>query len=97
MARNKFQLIRAFIHFADNTTMKKRNEDGYDRQFKIRPIIDLLTTKFFKYYLPSKELSIDEMTIAYKGRSFLKQYNAKKTVNGDIKLLFWQMPNVDTV
>ena len=78
MARNKFQLIRAFIHFADNTTMKKRNEDGYDRQFKIRPIIDLLTTKFFKYYLPSKELSIDEMTIAYKGRSFLKQYNAKK-------------------
>ena len=78
MARNKFQSIRAFIHFADNITIKKRNEDGYDGQFKIRPIIDLLTTKFCKYYMPSKELSVDEMTIAYKGRSFLKQYNAKK-------------------
>ena len=48
MARNKFQSIRAFIHFADNTTMKKRNEDGYDTQFKIRPIIDLPTNKFCK-------------------------------------------------
>ena len=35
MASNKFQLLQAFIHFADNTTTKKRNGDGYDRQFKI--------------------------------------------------------------
>ena len=28
--------------------------------------------------MPSKELSGDEMTIAYKGRSFLKQDNAKE-------------------
>ena len=79
MARNKFQSIRAFMHFADNTTIKKRNEDGYDRQFKIRPIIDLLTTKFCKYYMPSKELSVDEMTYCLQRKIFSQAVQCKKT------------------
>lgn len=34
--------------------------------------------KFWKFFYPKKELSLVEMTIAFKGRSIIKQYNPKK-------------------
>ena len=73
--------------------MKKRN--GYDRQFKITSIIYLLITKFCKYYMTSKELSVDGMTFACKGKTFLSS-TVQKSKWG-YKFLFWLVPKIDTV
>ena len=78
MQRNRFELILSFLHFNDNNNHVPRGEDGHDRLFKVRPIIDLIIPKFKDLFVAQKELSLDEMTIAFKGRSFLKQYNPKK-------------------
>ncbi|XP_064110389.1 ankyrin repeat and SOCS box protein 2-like [Macrobrachium nipponense] len=54
MARNKFELILRFIHFADNS-----RSDGSDRLFKLRPLIQLLSRNF-KKFTPGEKVVIDE-------------------------------------
>jgi hypothetical protein len=39
----------------------------------------MLIPKFYLVYKPQNEMSLDEMTIAFKGWSALKVYNPKKT------------------
>ena len=78
MPRNRFEMILSFLHFANNENRVERGQPGYDRIFKIRPILTMILPKFEAMYGPEKELSLDEMTIAFKGRHTLKQYNPKK-------------------
>jgi hypothetical protein len=78
MPRNKFQLILAFLHFSNNEDRVPNGEPGHDRLFKIRRIIDELVPKFSALYSPHKPLSLDEMTIPFKGRSRLRVYNKDK-------------------
>ena len=78
MPRKRFEIVLSFLHFANNTNQVPYGEPGHDKLFKICPVIDMLVPKFLEIYKPTKELSLDEMTIAFKGRSFIKQYNPKK-------------------
>ncbi|XP_041355399.1 piggyBac transposable element-derived protein 4-like [Gigantopelta aegis] len=78
MQRNRFELILSFLHFNDNSQHVPRGEEGHDRLFKVRPVIDMVIPMFKDLFVPQKELSLDEMTIAFKERSTLKQYNPKK-------------------
>ncbi|XP_063041039.1 piggyBac transposable element-derived protein 4-like [Engraulis encrasicolus] len=78
MSRNRFQIILSFLHFTNNDNYIERGQPGYDRIFKVRPIIDIVIPKFSAVYGPRKQLSLDEMTIAFKGRSTLKLYNPNK-------------------
>jgi len=39
----------------------------------------VVLSKFPNFYQAGKEISLDEMTIAFKDRGSLKQYNPKKT------------------
>uniref|UniRef100_A0A8C1TF10 PiggyBac transposable element-derived protein domain-containing protein n=1 Tax=Cyprinus carpio TaxID=7962 RepID=A0A8C1TF10_CYPCA len=78
MSRNRFEIILSFLHFANNSDYVGRGQPGHDRLFKVRPVIDLIIPLFSAVYGPLKELSLDEMTIAFKGKSTLKQYNPKK-------------------
>lgn len=78
MSRNRFEAILSFLHFNDNSEQGLRGTPDYDRLFKIRPLINILQPKFSALYRPKKELSVDELTIAFKGRSALKQYNKSK-------------------
>ena len=64
MSRNRFELILSFLHFANNEMYVERGQPGYDRLFKIRPIIELIIPKFAAVYGPGKQLSLDEMTLS---------------------------------
>jgi len=73
MTVNRWEEIKRFIHFNDNTAAEP---DG-DRLHKIRPLItqirDCLNT------IPKEEsLCVDEQVVPFKGRSRLKQYNKSK-------------------
>jgi hypothetical protein len=47
--------------------MKEKGEPGYDKLFKVCLIINMLIPKFYLVYKPQNEMSLDEMTIAFKG------------------------------
>ena len=39
---------------------------------------DLIVPNFSQYFKPGKEISLDEMTAAFKGRNIIKQYDKSK-------------------
>jgi hypothetical protein len=72
MTNNKFEELKRFIHFNDNTL-----PDNSDKLKKVRPLIDLLVRQFRSVTM-EENLSIDEQMVPFKGRSSIKQYNPKK-------------------
>lgn len=77
MPRDRWESIKASLHFNDNTNIPSADDPSRDRLFKIRPIIDYLLPKF--QCLPQDQtLCIDEQMVPFKGKSGLKQYIPKK-------------------
>ena len=56
-------------------TQPARGEPGYDRLYKVRPLLDAVVKNFQASYTPSENLSIDER---FKGRLAFLQYMPKK-------------------
>ena len=70
------------------TTVKyvKKGQPGHDPLFKVRPFLDPLIRNFQEAYHPSRELSIDESMIGFKGRlSFIQYLPKKKTTKWGMK------------
>lgn len=80
MSRNRYQIILRFIHFTDNT---KPNQP--DKLWKVRTIYDLLCTNFTNNCQPPEHLSLDEGTLAWRGRLSFKTYNPNKPDKYGIK------------
>ncbi|XP_049948186.1 piggyBac transposable element-derived protein 4-like [Schistocerca serialis cubense] len=77
MTVNQYEQIRKFLHFNDNSAMIPRGEKGHDRLFKVRPIIELMRSRF--QTIPVEEcVSVDEQICSTKARSYLKQYMPNK-------------------
>lgn len=85
MARNRFENLRANIHFNDNTYCLPNNHPNHDKLFKIRPYIDAIQNNF-KMIAPEEFTAIDEIIIPFKGRSVMKQYNKSKSHKWGIKM-----------
>lgn len=94
MSRNRFLAILSFLHLVDNTTTVPRGEPGHSKAFKIRSFVDSLLPLFQRHYTPSKELSLDESMIAFKGRTSLMQYMPKKASKWGMKA--WVLADSDT-
>ena len=75
MKKREFFLLHGFLHYADNTIA---NND--DKLFKVRKLFLLLTARFQRFYIPNRELTIDERIVKYTGRlSFLQFIRSKPT------------------
>lgn len=85
MPRNKFETIKRCLHFNDNTKIMQRDEEGYDKLFKVRQFIDALRRNFLKIE-PTPNQSIDEIMIPSKVASPLRQYNKNKPHRFGIKV-----------
>ena len=77
--RRYIQLSR-YLHFCDETTADKN-----DRLYKVRPFLSYIQNKFEEEYYPSKNISIDECMIPFKGRLGIKQYIKSKPTKWGIK------------
>jgi len=74
MPVNRFEEIKRFMHFNDNTT---NTPETYDRLFKVKPLLDQI--KNILITIPKEEyLAVDEQIIPTKCKTSLKQYNPKK-------------------
>ena len=63
-----------------------QSDPQYDRIWKVRPVIDVLSKTFLDVYTPHATNSIDEAMIPFKGRSALKQYIPLKPIKRGIKV-----------
>ena len=61
---------------------KKR---GYDKLYKIRPLLKMLSKTYLKSYRPTK-MQIDESMIRFKGRLSIKQYRPLKSIKQGYKV-----------
>ena len=86
MTKNRFEEISQYIHFNDSSQEPPRGADNYDRLFKVRPILDNILEKIQNVFEPSKNLSIDEGMIAFKGRLSFRQYMPAKPTKYGIKV-----------
>ncbi|KAF0744882.1 piggyBac transposable element-derived protein 4-like [Aphis craccivora] len=70
LSQKRFEEIRRFLHFNDNSKMLEKDNIHYDRLYKI---IDHLNNKFNS--IPNtRDLSLDEQFCAAKARSFSYQF-----------------------
>lgn len=83
MPLKRFQKIRKYLHFADNSS----NGGTDDRYFKIRPLLDIIRSSFLSIEEEGK-YSIDEMMIPYKGKraGSRKQYIKNKPCKWGFKV-----------
>lgn len=83
MSRNRFQKLTSYLHIKDN--LQVTDEEKEDRAWKIRPWFDALNENF-STVSPSENQCVDEVMVAFKGRSLLKQYLPKKPKKWGFKL-----------
>ena len=67
-AHRSLQNDEAYAHVSDNAS---RPADGQDRLYKIRPLVGALREKV-RGIIPAEKLSIDELVVAFKGKSVLE-------------------------
>lgn len=77
LSQKRFEEIRRYLHFNDNSKMLDKEHPNFDRLHKIRPLIDHLNNKFNSIPYP-RDLSLDEQLCATKARNFLKKYMPAK-------------------
>ncbi|XP_064646212.1 piggyBac transposable element-derived protein 3-like [Lineus longissimus] len=83
MGRNRFSKIAQSLHFTDNNDVT--DEEKEDRLWKLRPWLNSLRDSF-QEVSPEENQSIDEIMVAFKGRSLIKQYMEKKPKKWGFKL-----------
>lgn len=83
---NRFGWLLSHMHLNDNSVHPKRGFPDYDKLYKLRPMIEMLSQTFLKCYRPSKYQAIDESMIKFKGRSSLKQYMRDKPIKRGYKV-----------
>lgn len=83
MLRDRFREILSNIHVNDNASIPNNNKD---KLYKLRPMMDNLNNKFLEAYHGTRQLSVGESMIKFKGRSTIKQYNPMKPIKRGYKL-----------
>ena len=89
LSRNRFQMLKWFIHFIDNSEAKNNK---HDKGFKVRSLYTMLQQYYMKFSIFEENLSIDEMIVCYYGHHSLKQFICGKPIRFEYKL--WALSGV---
>ena len=83
MTHKRFMEIGRHFHAYDRRAVPETNKD---RLIWVRPVMEYLQKRFRTFYIPDRELSLDEGVLPYKGRLSFKTYNPNKPDKYGIKL-----------
>lgn len=86
MTVNRFGWLLSHIHLNDNVLQPERGTPEFDKLYKVRPVLDMLSERFKECLKPGKMFAVDESMIKFKGRSSLKQYMPKKPIKRGYKV-----------
>lgn len=81
MRRDRFEQIMKFLHCSDNTKLDKA-----DKMSKLRPLMNMLKSKFIHHFVPEREIDYDESMVEYFGRHGCKQYIRGKPIRFGYKV-----------
>ena len=68
IGRNKFQDILWNLHICDTTNNPTPGSPNHDPLAKVRPLFEMCQCNFRLCYTPGSTISLDESTMAFKGR-----------------------------
>ena len=88
MSRDRFELIKRYIHFDDNSKDKRKQDEKRDRLFKIRPLFEVLKKNCLSQE-PEEYNSIDEQITTFKDRRFSCCYMPNKPYESGFKVFSW--------
>jgi len=83
MSRKRFDDILCFLHINNNNV---KTTDNKDKLFKLRPLLDSINIRFVELYKVTREVSVDESMVLFKGHSSIKQYNPMKPIKRSYKI-----------
>lgn len=83
MNRKRFLDILSYLHL---NNINARPNDCVDKLYKLRPFLDTVNQRFFELYKVTREMSVDESMILFKGRSSIKQFNPMKPIKRGYKI-----------
>lgn len=86
MAKNRYEEISCYLYFSDSSVEPARGTPGFDRLYKIRPIFNSILGNCQTKFKPTKNLSVDEGMIGFKGRLSFRQYMPAKPTKYGIKV-----------
>ena len=78
MTRDRFRAILSCLHVNDNSAAPARGTPGYDRLYKVWPLLEAIIKNTPASYILHQEVSVNEAMVLFKGRSTLKQYMPMK-------------------
>ncbi len=81
--RNRFWQLWSNLHLVDITQAPGRTDPSFDRLYKLRLMLTVLSNAFRAAHEPSQEVSVDEAMVRFKGRSSLKP---KKPIKQGFKI-----------
>ena len=89
LSRTRFEGIWRSLYFSNAADEHPPGSDRFDKLFKIRALVDELNALFDAVWKLGDKVAVDEAMIAFKGRTYLRQYLPKKIVKWGFKL--WMM------
>ena len=85
ISRDRFELLKKYLHFADNSQAPEPQDPNRDKLYKIRPLFEMLRVNCLKI-TPEEHNSVDEQIIPFKGLSSLQRYLPKKPKKWGFKI-----------
>jgi hypothetical protein len=89
MSRNRYMLIMRALHFCNNS---KNNSKNCSRIYKVEEILNYFNNRMNEIYEPSKNLSLDESMVLWRGRLVFRQYIKNKRHKYGVKLYMLTEP-----
>ncbi|XP_065060246.1 piggyBac transposable element-derived protein 3-like [Rhopilema esculentum] len=86
MSRDRFELIKRFLHFEDNSNAPDPKDPNKDKLFKVRKLFEMLRQNCLKVK-PEEHNSVDEQIIPFKGTISVCRYLPKKPMKWGYKVL----------
>ena len=74
MSRNCFFEVNSFLHFNDADREPTRGEDGFDRLYKVSPVISHVKSKCLTNFSHSQNISLMRVSVAFQGRLSFRQF-----------------------
>lgn len=84
MSRDRFLQIFWMLHVGNDATAESNR--AIRRTRKIHGVIEHIERQFQKYFVPDRNIAIDESTIGFKGKIIFKTYNPKKPTKWGMRL-----------
>lgn len=83
MSRNSYMLIMRALHFCQNP---EAGEEATSLLYKVEQVVNYFNKRMHEVYQPSKNLSLDESMVPWRGRLVFRQYIKNKRHKYGIKL-----------